>query len=195
MMILYQPINALIGKSTSTVVPVPVQMVKAGALTGKSTPVAELALAPVPYEQRPCRWDVGVIQADALGADPAATLEALEEVERALPDQLEREAAWLVAQGEPALVLGDVPPAAARLAAGGGEAQEFTPVELFLTAMAACSATDVDFITSRIAECDQLRIFKANMPFFFAIILCEGHKGWASWNEPGMVEHDDVVGR
>jgi uncharacterized OsmC-like protein len=35
---------------------------------------------------------------------------------------------------------------------GGGESADFTPVELFLTAMAACSATDVDFITSRIAE-------------------------------------------
>jgi putative redox protein len=35
---------------------------------------------------------------------------------------------------------------------GGGETSDFTAVELFLTAMAACSATDVDFITSRIAE-------------------------------------------
>ena len=35
---------------------------------------------------------------------------------------------------------------------GGGESADFTPVELFLTSMAACSATDVDFITSRIAE-------------------------------------------
>jgi putative redox protein len=35
---------------------------------------------------------------------------------------------------------------------GGGETQDFTAVELFLTSMAACSATDVDFITSRLAE-------------------------------------------
>jgi len=35
---------------------------------------------------------------------------------------------------------------------GGGESADFTPVELFLVSMAACSATDVDFITSRIAE-------------------------------------------
>ena len=35
---------------------------------------------------------------------------------------------------------------------GGGETADFTAVELFLTAVAACSATDVDFITSRIAE-------------------------------------------
>ena len=35
---------------------------------------------------------------------------------------------------------------------GGGDSADFTPVELFLTSMAACSATDVDFITSRIAE-------------------------------------------
>jgi uncharacterized OsmC-like protein len=38
------------------------------------------------------------------------------------------------------------------LVGGGGDSAEFTPVELFLVAMAACSATDVDYITSRIAE-------------------------------------------
>ena len=47
---------------------------------------------------------------------------------------------------------------------GGGESADFTPVELFLTAMAACSATDVDFITSRIAE-----------PVEFEVV-CEGEK-------------------
>lgn len=35
---------------------------------------------------------------------------------------------------------------------GGGDTDDFTPVELFLVSMAACSGTDVDFITSRIAE-------------------------------------------
>ena len=35
---------------------------------------------------------------------------------------------------------------------GSGESDDFTPVELFLTSMAACSAVDVDFITSRLAE-------------------------------------------
>lgn len=35
---------------------------------------------------------------------------------------------------------------------GGGDSADFTPVELFLASMAACSATDVDFITSRLAE-------------------------------------------
>jgi hypothetical protein len=74
------------------------------------------ALVGVAHERRPCRWDVGVIQADALGADPAATLVALQQLEQQLPDQLEREAAWLRQQAGPVLVLGDVPPAAARLA-------------------------------------------------------------------------------
>ena len=74
------------------------------------------ALGPVPYKQRPLRWDVGVIQADALGADPQATLAALEDLEQQLPAQLEQEARWLAAQQEPVLVLGDVPPAAALLA-------------------------------------------------------------------------------
>ena len=74
------------------------------------------ALGPVPFEHRPCRWDVGVVQADALGADPEATLTALTALEADLPAQLDAEQAWLEAQGQPLLVLGDVPPAAAALA-------------------------------------------------------------------------------
>ena len=35
---------------------------------------------------------------------------------------------------------------------GTGESDDFTPVELLLTAIAGCSAVDVDFITSRITE-------------------------------------------
>lgn len=35
---------------------------------------------------------------------------------------------------------------------GGGQNDDFTPVELLLTAIAGCSAIDVDFITSRRAE-------------------------------------------
>ena len=76
----------------------------------------DTALAGVPHDRRPCRWDVGVIQADALGADPPATLAALAELEVAMPAQLERESRWLQAQGGPQLVLADVPPAAADLA-------------------------------------------------------------------------------
>ena len=85
--------------------------------TSLPRPFLELAFGPVPFEHRPCRWDVGVIQADALGADGPATLQALEDLERALPAQLECEADWIRSQGEPVLVLGDVPPAAADLAA------------------------------------------------------------------------------
>ena len=35
---------------------------------------------------------------------------------------------------------------------GGGDSDDFTPVELLLAAIAGCSATDVDFITSKRAE-------------------------------------------
>ncbi|MFM9109648.1 MAG: hypothetical protein ACKOPN_03440 [Prochlorococcaceae cyanobacterium] len=79
--------------------------------------VLAVAMGPVPFLHRPCRWDVGVVQADALGADEAATLAALEQLERDLPLRIEQEAAWIAAQGQPVLVLGDVPPAAALLAA------------------------------------------------------------------------------
>jgi len=75
-----------------------------------------LAFGAVPYEHRPCRWDVGVLQADALAVDPPATLEALTRLEDELPRTLEAEAAWLAAQAQPVLLLADVPPAAALLA-------------------------------------------------------------------------------
>ena len=74
------------------------------------------AFGPLPVEQRRCQWDVGVLQADALGSDPAATLEALELLEQRLPEQLAAEQAWLARQQEPVLVLADIPPAAALLA-------------------------------------------------------------------------------
>ena len=68
-------------------------------------------------EQRPCRWDVGMVQADALGSDPSATLIALAELDARLPEQVQAEASWIRAQGRPVLILGDIPPAAAELAA------------------------------------------------------------------------------
>ena len=76
----------------------------------------DLALAGVPHERRRCRWDVGVIQADALGCDAPATLAALEQLAAGWPELVEREARWLAAQACPVLVLADVPPAAALLA-------------------------------------------------------------------------------
>jgi hypothetical protein len=84
--------------------------------TGLPEPFLRLCLGPVPFEHRSCRWDVGVIQADALGADAPATLAALEQLEDQLPERLEQEADWLAAQKQPLLLLGDVPPAAALLA-------------------------------------------------------------------------------
>ncbi len=78
------------------------------------------AFGSVPFERRACGWDVGVVQADALGADGPATLAALVALERELPGRIEREARWLADQPGPALLLGDVPPAAARLARRAG---------------------------------------------------------------------------
>jgi hypothetical protein len=76
----------------------------------------KLAMGETPFELRPCRWDVGMLQADALALDPEGTLAALADLERALPAQLEEEARWLAAQPTRPLILGDVPPSAARLA-------------------------------------------------------------------------------
>lgn len=75
-----------------------------------------LAFGSTPYSCRPHSWDVGMVQADALGSDPTATLGELELLEQRLPGQIEAEVAWLRAQAEPVLVLADVPPAAALIA-------------------------------------------------------------------------------
>lgn len=45
-----------------------------------------------------------------------------------------------------------------RLSFGDGESSDFTPVELLLTAMAGCSAVDVDYLTSRLAEPTQFDV-------------------------------------
>jgi hypothetical protein len=75
-----------------------------------------LAMGDTPYALRSCRWDVGVLQADALNLDPQATLAALEALDTELPDQVEREARWLEGQPCRPLIVADVPPSAARLA-------------------------------------------------------------------------------
>jgi hypothetical protein len=84
--------------------------------TGLAESFLELAFGPVPFERRPCLWDVGMVQANALAVDPTATLAALARLEAALPEQVRVEAAWLAEQGQPVAVFADVPPAAALLA-------------------------------------------------------------------------------
>lgn len=41
---------------------------------------------------------------------------------------------------------------------GGGDSPDFTPVELLLTAIAGCSAVDVDFITVKRAEPETFQV-------------------------------------
>ena len=60
--------------------------------TGLPEAFLSLSMGAVPFEHRPCRWDVGVIQADALGADPAATLAALKGLDQDLPGLVAQEA-------------------------------------------------------------------------------------------------------
>lgn len=76
----------------------------------------KLAMGDTPFELRPCRWDVGVLQADALSLDLDGTLSALDTLHSRLPSQVESEALWLKSQGCHPLILADVPPAAAQLA-------------------------------------------------------------------------------
>jgi len=76
----------------------------------------ELAFRDIPVVLRPVQWDVGMLQADALGSDPSATLKALRDLEDDLPRRLNQEVAWITRQDRPVLVIGDIPPVAAALA-------------------------------------------------------------------------------
>ena len=76
---------------------------------GSALPVLNLLLGDAAIEQRSCQWDVGMVQADALGVDCAATLRALDELEQRLPALIEAEALWLASQGQPVLIIGDIP--------------------------------------------------------------------------------------
>ncbi|AKN60469.1 hypothetical protein WB44_04325 [Synechococcus sp. WH 8020] len=76
----------------------------------------KLACGDVPVEQRFVGWDVGMIQADALGVDQDRTLSFLMALDRSLPHRLDQESAWLAEQQTPVVVVGDIPPSAAVLA-------------------------------------------------------------------------------
>ena len=84
--------------------------------SGLPSPILQLLLGDAAIEQRCCQWDVGMVQADALGVDCAATLSALDQLEQRLPAFIEAEAVWMASQGQPVLIIGDIPPAAAALA-------------------------------------------------------------------------------
>ena len=84
--------------------------------SGLPSPVLDLLLGDAAIEQRCCQWDVGMVQADALGVDCVATLSALDQLEQRLPARIEAEAVWLASEEQPVLIIGDIPPAAAALA-------------------------------------------------------------------------------
>ena len=75
-----------------------------------------LAMGDTPFVLRPCRWDVGMRQANALDLDVEGTIAALKQLELQLPAQIEAEAEWLASQPTRPLILADVPPSAAQLA-------------------------------------------------------------------------------
>ena len=84
--------------------------------SGLPAAVLSLLLGDSSIHRRPCQWDVGMVQADALGVNPVATLTALDALEQRLPALIDQEACWLASQDQPVLILGDIPPAAAALA-------------------------------------------------------------------------------
>ena len=68
--------------------------------SGLPSQVLTLFLGDPTIQQRRCVWDVGMVQADALGVNSAATLNALEQLEQRMPALIEAEANWLTLQGE-----------------------------------------------------------------------------------------------
>ena len=79
------------------------------------------------------------------------------------------------------------------LIGGGGDSTHFTPVELLLTAIAGCSATDVDFITVKRAEPEAFTVTAegdkvrddngnhlANLTVRFSVEFPEGEAGDAA---------------
>ncbi len=81
-----------------------------------STEFLSLVCGDIPVEQRCVGWDVGMVQADALGVDQHKTLQSLRDLDKRLPSLLNQEAAWLAKFNTPIVVVGDIPPAAADLA-------------------------------------------------------------------------------
>lgn len=76
----------------------------------------DLVLCNIPVRKRCVRWDVGMLQEDALAVDQPATLKALRQLEDDLPKLVQREVDWIRSQDSEVLVVGDMPPAAADLA-------------------------------------------------------------------------------
>ena len=79
-------------------------------------PFLDLVLRNVPVSRRTVRWDVGMLQADALDVDERATLQALQQLDINRPQLLKQEVDWIRSQDSQVLVVADMPPAAAELA-------------------------------------------------------------------------------
>ena len=69
-----------------------------------------------PYEHRTAAFDVGVLQSDSLTMDKAATLQAVQDIQAQEDRLIAEESAFLEAQGVD-LVLADIPPLMAKIAA------------------------------------------------------------------------------
>ena len=75
-----------------------------------------LMLIGIPFETRRVRWDIGIRQGNAFDLDLDETLNDLQKLEESLPGIIDSEVNWIKSQKEATIVLGDIPPAAARLA-------------------------------------------------------------------------------
>ncbi len=76
----------------------------------------DVLMQDIPFEHRNLRWDVGMVQSNALDADFDATLCAINHLNKQLPSQIKTEANWIKKQNLPVIILADIPPAAAEVA-------------------------------------------------------------------------------
>ncbi len=75
-----------------------------------------LAFWGLPIEHRRIKWDVGMIQSDALQVNNSSTLNSIHNLEKGMSKQISLEAKWINSQNSEVIIISDIPPSAARLA-------------------------------------------------------------------------------
>ncbi len=75
-----------------------------------------LSMKDFDFEYRKIRWDVGVVQSNALTVDIPSTISHLDLLNKELPDKIKLESKWVRSQKEEVVFISDIPPSAVELA-------------------------------------------------------------------------------
>ncbi len=77
----------------------------------------KLVFSEIPVEFRYFRWDIGMIQNNAISVNIEQTILSLKKLQSSLPHHILNEAHWLKSQSSNIAIIGDIPPSASSLAA------------------------------------------------------------------------------